>query len=75
MTFGKSVMCQKDTGKGSAVHNYRPISCLSLMCKIMAGMLAEKIYCHLERENVLQSEQKDAVKGVVEQKTNLIKRC
>ena len=41
----------------------------------MAGMLAEKIYSHLERENVLQSEQKDAEKGVVEPKTNLIKRC
>ena len=30
MTFGKEVLCQKDPAKGSAVDNYRPISCLPL---------------------------------------------
>ena len=28
MTFGKTVLCQKDQTKGSVVDNYRPISCL-----------------------------------------------
>ena len=27
---GKTIVCQKDPGKGNAVHNYRPISCLPL---------------------------------------------
>ena len=63
MTFGKIVMCQKDMAKGSAVDNYRPISCLPLMWKLMTGMLAEKMYSHLERENLLLSEQKECLKG------------
>ena len=63
MTFGKTVLCQKDPAKGSAVDNYRPISCLPLMWKLMAGMLAEKMYSDLERESVLPSEQKGCRKG------------
>ena len=63
MTFGKTVLCQKDPAKGSAVDNYRPISCLPLMWKLMTGMFAEKMYSYLERENVLPSEQKGCCKG------------
>ena len=58
MTFRKAVLCQKELAKRSAVDNYRPISCLPLMWKLMTGMLAEKMYGHLERENVIQFEQK-----------------
>ena len=68
MIFGKAVLCQKDLAKRSAVDNYRPISCLPLMWKLMTGMLAEKIYFHLGRDNVLHLNKKDVVKGVVEQK-------
>ena len=68
MIFGKAVLCQKDLAKQSAVDNYRPISCLPLMWKLMTGMLAEKIYFHLGRDNVLHLNKKDVVKGVVEQK-------
>ena len=63
MTFKKTVLCQKDLAKGSTVDNYRPISCLPLMWKLMTGMIAEKMYSHLERENVLSSEQKGCRKG------------
>ena len=76
VAFGKTVLRQKDPAKGSAVNNYRPISYLPLMWKLMNGMLAEKIYS-LKRYIVTQKERmyyhlnkKDAVKGVVEQKTN-----
>ena len=31
MTTGKTILCQKDPGKGNSVDNYRPISCLPLM--------------------------------------------
>ena len=37
MTFGKTVLCQKDSAKGSAVDNYRPISWLPLIWKLMPG--------------------------------------
>ena len=56
MSFEKTVLCQKDPAKGSAVDNYRAISCLPLMWKLITGMLAERIYSHLERENVVPSE-------------------
>ena len=28
MTTGKTILCQKDPGKGNAVDSYQPISCL-----------------------------------------------
>ena len=77
MTFGKTVLCQRDLAKGSAVDNYRPISCLPLMWKLTTGMLPEKMYSHLEKENVLPSQQKGCCKGSRGTKINcsLTKRC
>ena len=63
MTFGKTVLCQKDPAKGIAVDKYRPISSLPLIRKLMTGMIAEKMYSHLERENVLPPKQKGCHKG------------
>ena len=63
MSYGKTIWCQKDPAKDSTVDNYRSIFCLPLMCKLVTGMLAEKMYTHLERENVLPSEQKGFPKG------------
>ena len=37
MTTGRTVLCMKDQGKGNAVDNYKPISCLPVM---FSGMLA-----------------------------------
>ena len=51
MTTGRTVLCIKDPGKGNAVDNYRPISCLPVMWKVFSGMLAEEIYEHLEGKN------------------------
>ena len=66
MTFGKTALCQKkNLAKGSAVDqvDYRPISCLPLMWKLITVILTEKMQSHLERENVLPSEQKQCCKG------------
>ena len=68
MTYGRTVLCQKDPGKGNAVENYRPITCLPLMWKLLTGIIAEELYTYLERENLLPEEQKDVSVGVVEQK-------
>ena len=43
MTLGKMVFCQKDPSKGNAVDNYRPISCLPLMWKLMTRTITESI--------------------------------
>ena len=63
MTYGRTVLCQKDPTKGGAVDNYRPISCLLLMWKILTGMIAGEVYKYFEKENILRDEQKGCRKG------------
>ena len=50
MTHSRTVLCQKDPRKGNTVDNYRPITCLPLMWKLLTGVIAEKMYNYLERE-------------------------
>ena len=53
-----SILCQKDLGKGSAVDNYWPISCFSLMWKLMTRIIADSVYEYLEIHNLLPGEKK-----------------
>ena len=41
--LGKTVLCQNIPAKGNAADNYRPISCLILMWKLITGVIAESI--------------------------------
>ena len=58
LTHGRTVLCQKDPRKGNVVENYRPITCLPLMWKLMTGIIADQMYDYLEREHLLPDEQK-----------------
>ena len=58
LTKGRTVLCLKDIAKGNAVDNYRPISCLPLMWKLLTGIIAETMYGHLEENDILPEEQK-----------------
>ena len=58
MTYGKTVLCLKDPEKGSAVDNYRPISCLPLMWKLLTGILTNEMYEFIEKNNIFPEEQK-----------------
>ena len=58
MTVGKTVLCQKNPSKRNAVDNYRPISCLPLMWKLMTGTIAESIYNFFDVNDKLTVEQK-----------------
>ena len=40
MTHGHTVLCQKDPRKGNTADNYRPITCLPLMWKLLTGVIA-----------------------------------
>ena len=40
---------QKDKTKGDIASNYRSITCLSLVCKVLASILADDIYDYLEK--------------------------
>jgi len=58
MTTGNTVLCQKDPNKGAAVDNYRPISCLPLMWKLLTGIISTAMYSYLESNDRLPAEQK-----------------
>ena len=48
MNTGRTILCQKDPGKGNAVDNYRPITCLPLMWKLLTGMISNALYDFME---------------------------
>ena len=58
MTYGRTVLCQKDPVKGNSVESFRPITCLLLMWKLFTGIISEDIYCFMENENLLPEEKK-----------------
>lgn len=63
ITCGRTVLCQKDPKKGAAVDNFRPISCLLVMWKLLTGVLADCLYVFLESNDLLPEEQKRCRKG------------
>ena len=46
-------MFQKDKSKGNVASNYRPIICLLLMWKLLAGVIADQIDAHLDQEKLI----------------------
>ena len=58
MTVGRTVLIMKDETKGTVASNYRPIACLPLMWKLLTGIFSEKVYIHLQENQVLPDEQK-----------------
>ena len=58
LAYGQTVLCKKDRIKCNAVDNYRPISCLPFMWKLLTGIISEHLYSFLEEEKMLPEEQK-----------------
>ena len=63
LTGGRTSLLQKDKSKGNIGSNYRPITCLPLMWKLLTGVIAYQIYAHLDQEKLLPDEQKGCRKG------------
>ena len=63
MTKGKTTLIQKDPSKGTAPNNYRPITCLPIMWKILTAQIREKIYYLLTSRGLFPEEQKGCRKG------------
>ena len=63
LTRRRTSLLQKDKSKGNAASNYRPITCLPLMWKLLTGVVADQIYAHLDQEKLLPEEQKGCRKG------------
>ena len=76
MVEGRTILLMKDPTKGSEASNYRPIACLNLLWKLLAAMISEKTYSHLEQNNFLPDEQKGCRKGCQGTKDHLsIDKC
>ena len=58
MVKGRTVLIQKNPDKGTSAENFRPITCLPLMWKLLTGIFSESIYNHLEANCLLKDEQK-----------------
>ena len=43
--------------------NFKPINCLTLIWKLLTGILADELYEHLQKTNLLPQEQKGCRKG------------
>ena len=53
MVTGKTLLCTKEIQKGNLVSSFRPVTCLPLIWNLLTGILAEKLYEHLEKTNSL----------------------
>ena len=58
MTTGRTALVQKDKNKGNIATNYRPITCLPLMWKLLTGIISERLYNYLEETNTIPHQQK-----------------
>ena len=63
MTKGRTTLIQKDPNKGTAPNNYRPITSLPMMWKILTVQIREEIYHSLTRRGLFPDEQKECCKG------------
>ena len=63
LTRGRTSLLQKDKSKDNVASNYRPITCLPLMWKLLTGVIADRICAHLDQEKLLPEEQKGSRKG------------
>ena len=62
MTEGRTHLLIKDPSKGTTPGNYRPITCLPAMWKLLTGLIADEVYSHLDQQSLLPSEQKGCKK-------------
>ena len=63
LTRGRTSLLQKDKSKDSVASNYRPITCLPLMWKLLTGVIVDQIYAHLDQEKLLLEKKKGCRKG------------
>ena len=63
MTKRRTSLILKDESKGNIVTNFRPITCLPLMWRLLTGIIGEKVYNHLRDKGILPPEQKGERRG------------
>ena len=56
---GRTAILQKDKSKGNITSNFRTITCLPLIWKLLLHVIADQIYGHLDQQKLLPEEQKE----------------
>ena len=51
-------LVQKHKSKGNVASNYRPITCLPILWKLLTGIISERLYNYLEETNTIPHQQK-----------------
>ena len=55
---GRTVLILKNPSKGNSPDNFRPITCLSVVWKLLTSIIYQKIYFHLHCSKLFPVEQK-----------------
>ena len=63
----RTVLIQKDKAKRKISSNYQPITCLPLVCKLLASILANEIYDYVEKKSYCQRNRGGVDESVREQ--------
>lgn len=63
LTYGLTYLIPKTRIPSSDPGKYRPITCLPTLYKLLTSILTDKIYKHLEDNNILSEEQKGCKRG------------
>ena len=63
MTKGKTTLIKKDPIKGTIPNNYRPITCLPMMWKILTAQIRAEIYDTLTNRGFFPEKQKGCRNG------------
>ena len=66
MVTGRTTLIQKVKSRGSIPSNFRPITCLPIIWKLLTSILAKVVYQHLSDNEFLFAEQKGCQKGARE---------
>ena len=63
MTKVRTTLIQKDPSKGTATNNYRAMTCLPVMWKILTAQIKEDIYYSLRSRGLFPKKRKGCRKG------------
>ena len=63
MTKGRTTLIQKNANKETALNNYRPITCIPMMWKILTARIREDICYLLTNCSLFPEEQKECCKA------------
>ena len=72
MTTGRTSLVQKDKNKGNIPTNYRPITCLPTMWKLLTSIISERLYTYLEETSTIPNQQKGCKRNCRGTKDQLI---